>query len=84
MAKDIKGAKSAEEKAAVQATGTIKLTLVRSVIGYPKRQGATVRALGLHRTHETIEKADTPDNRSMAASISHLVRVESGEDTAAE
>ncbi len=69
-------AKTKPAEAAVESAGIIKLTLVRSPIGYPQRQKATVRALGLRRMHQTIEKADTPDNRSMAASIPHLVRVD--------
>lgn len=58
-----------------EAQGTIKLTLVRSPIGYPKNQKATVRALGLTRMHQVIEKADTPENRSMAGSIPHLIQI---------
>lgn len=69
-------AKTKTTEGAAESTATVKMTLVRSPIGYPERQKATVRALGFHRMNETIEKADTPDNRSMAASISHLVRIE--------
>jgi large subunit ribosomal protein L30 len=59
-----------------EAQGTIKLTLVRSPIGYPKNQKVTVRTLGLTRMNQTIEKADTPENRSMAGSVPHLIKVE--------
>jgi len=62
-------AKKATEK-------TIRVTLVRSPIGYPKPQKATVRALGLRRMHQTVEHADTPALRGMLAKVVHLIRVE--------
>ncbi len=54
----------------------LRITLVRSTIGYSKRQKNTVRALGLHRLHQTVEHADTPVLRGMIAKVSHLVTVE--------
>jgi large subunit ribosomal protein L30 len=54
----------------------IRITLVRSPIGYAERQKRTVRALGLHRLNQTVEQADSPALRGMIARISHLVRVE--------
>lgn len=55
---------------------TIRVTLARSPIGYPKDQKATVRALGLRRLHQTVEHADTPAIRGMIQKVIHLVRVE--------
>jgi large subunit ribosomal protein L30 len=55
---------------------TIKLTLVRSPIGFPKPQKATVRALGFHRLHETVEREDTPVLRGMLAKVIHMIRIE--------
>ncbi len=55
---------------------TIKVTLVKSPIGYCKRQKATVRALGLRRMNQTVEHLDTPVLRGMVAKVIHLVRVE--------
>ncbi len=55
---------------------TIKVTLVRSPIGYPKPQKATVRALGLHRLNQTVEHADSPALRGMVNAVIHLVRIE--------
>jgi large subunit ribosomal protein L30 len=57
-------------------TKAIRVTLVRSPIGYTERQKATVRALGLHRMHQTVEHIDSPSLRGMLASVSHLVDVE--------
>jgi len=61
------------KKAAVKR---LKVTQVRSVIGTPKDQGATVRALGLHRINDSIEKDDTPAVRGMLFKVKHLVKVE--------
>jgi len=55
---------------------TLKVTLVRSPIGYPKPQKATVRALGLRRMNQTVEHQDTPALRGMLVAVRHLVRVE--------
>jgi large subunit ribosomal protein L30 len=65
----------AESNGAATAAKTFKVTLVRSPIGYEKRQKATVKALGLHRMHQTVEKPDTPDMRAMVESVRHLVKV---------
>jgi large subunit ribosomal protein L30 len=54
----------------------VRVTLVKSPIGYSKRQKATVRALGLRRMHQTIEHVDSPVLRGMLAKVSHLVLVE--------
>ncbi len=55
---------------------TIRVTLVRSPIGYPKQQKATVRALGFHHLHQTVEHKDTPVIRGMLNKVVHLIRVE--------
>jgi large subunit ribosomal protein L30 len=54
----------------------IKVTLVRSPIGFPKPQKATVRALGFRRLHQTVEHEDTPVLRGMLAKVIHMVRIE--------
>jgi len=61
-----------------QETGgkTLRVTLVRSPIGYTKDQKATVRALGIHRMHQTVEHQDNPALRGMIQKIIHLVQVE--------
>jgi len=60
-----------------ETTGkTLRVTLVRSTIGYKKDQRATVRALGLHRLHETVEHRDTPALRGMLNKIIHLLKIE--------
>jgi len=55
---------------------TIKVTLVRSPIGFPEPQKATVRALGLHHMNQTVEQPDTPTLRGMLAKVIHMLRIE--------
>ncbi len=55
---------------------TIKVTLVRSPIGFPEPQKTTVRALGLRRLHQTVEHKDTPALRGMLAKVIHMIRIE--------
>jgi len=55
---------------------TIRVTLVRSPIGYTKNQKATVKALGLRRMHQTVEQKDNPAVRGMIQKIIHLVQIE--------
>jgi large subunit ribosomal protein L30 len=54
----------------------IKITLVHSPIGYPEPQKATVRALGFHRLHQTVEQEDTPVIRGMIAKVIHMIHIE--------
>ena len=54
----------------------IRVTLVRSPIGYTKDQRATARALGLRRMRQTVEHNDNPTLRGMIQKIIHLVQVE--------
>lgn len=54
----------------------IKIKLVKSPIGYSKRQKGTVRALGLKKINQIVEHDDTPVIRGMINKISHLVEVE--------
>ncbi len=54
----------------------IRVTLVRSPIGYTKDQRATAEALGLRRLHQTVEHKDTPALRGMIQKIVHLVQIE--------
>jgi len=55
---------------------TVLVTLVKSPIGFTKDQKATVKALGLHHLHETIEHKDTPALRGMLNKIVHLLKIE--------
>lgn len=55
---------------------TIKVTLVRSVIGTIASHRACVRGLGLRRLNHTVEIADTPEVRGMINKIGFLVKAD--------
>ena len=55
--------------------GRVRVTLVRSTIGFDKRQAEVVRGLGLRRLHQTVELRDLPSIRGMIRKVRHLVRV---------
>lgn len=61
---------------AQSAEKVIRVTLVRSPIGYTKDQRATANALGLRRLHQTVEHKDSPTLRGMIRKIIHLVQIE--------
>ena len=54
----------------------LKITLVRSTIGRPKDQKATVEALGLKKLNSSVIQDDVPQVRGMVTKVSHLVKVE--------
>lgn len=54
----------------------VKITLIRSLIGYPQDQRATVKALGLGKINSTAIKDDTPTIRGMLHKVRHPVKVE--------
>ncbi len=59
-----------------EAEKRLRITLVKSAIGYSEKQKATVRALGLHRINQTVEQADNPVIRGMVMKVNHLVKIE--------
>ena len=54
---------------------TIKVTLVRSPIGFNSRQGDVVRSMGLRRIRHTVELKDSPETRGLIHKVRHLVEV---------
>ena len=60
--------------------GRLKVTLVRSTIGFDKQQAEVVRGLGLRRLNHTVERQDVPSVRGMIRKVQHLVRVMKVED----
>lgn len=54
----------------------LKITQVKSVIGYKVDQKRTVEALGLRRIRHSVIKTDTPQIRGMVKKVTHLVTVE--------
>ena len=55
---------------------SIRITQIKSGIGYRKKAKNTLKALGLRKLNQTIEKKDTASIRGMINKISHLLKVE--------
>ena len=55
---------------------TVKVTLVKGLIGTRESHRATVRGLGLRRVNSVSELQDTPSVRGMINKVSYLLRVE--------
>ncbi len=53
---------------------TIKVTLVKSIIGTNPQHRACVRGLGLRRINHTVEVLDTPANRGMINRVSYMLK----------
>ncbi len=64
-----RAAKNAPERA------RISITLVKSTIGFNRKQAAVVQGLGLRRLNDTVDVADTPAMRGMIHKVRHLVQV---------
>jgi large subunit ribosomal protein L30 len=65
--------------AETQTTKKVRVTWVKSAIGYDVRHKATIRALGLHRLNQTVEMEDSPSLRGMLYLVKNLVRIEESE-----
>ncbi|HDH03256.1 MAG TPA: 50S ribosomal protein L30 [Actinobacteria bacterium] len=60
----------------VKQSTTLRVTLVKSVIGQKPKTRATVRGLGLRKINHMVEHQDTPDMRGMLHRVRHLIEVE--------
>ena len=58
-----------------EASGTVKIKMIGSVIGCPEKQRATVRGLGLRKMNQVVERIDSPEVRGMVKKIPHLVTI---------
>ena len=56
-------------------TRKVRITLVKSPIGFDRTQAATVQGMGLRRIGHSVELVDTPATRGMIRKVQHLVRV---------
>ena len=54
---------------------TLKVTLVKSLIGRLSHHKACATGLGLKKIHQTVEVLDTPENRGMVDKIYYMVKV---------
>ena len=56
--------------------GTLKVTLVKSMIGRPEKHRKVLRGMGLTKLNRTVELQDTPSIRGMINVVAHLVKAE--------
>ena len=71
-----KGATAGSGAGKPDGAGSIAVTLEKSIHGQLRHIAASVRGLGLRRRHQTVQVADTAQNRGMIRAASHLLRVE--------
>lgn len=57
------------------AEATLKIQLISSPIGSPEKHKKIVRALGLHKMNQMVEKPDSPGFRGMAKKVPHLLKI---------
>lgn len=62
--------------------GSLKVKLVRSMIGRPEKHRKVLRGMGLTRLNKTVEFKDSPEVRGMIDKVSHLVSTEEKIDEA--
>lgn len=60
----------------VKKMAKLRVKWVKSSIGCPKDQKATIQSLGLRKLQQTVEHEDTPVIRGMVRKVIHLVQVE--------
>ena len=53
----------------------LRVTQIRSGIGFDKKQSLALKGLGLRRLRHTVEVADTPGTRGLILKVRHLVEV---------
>ncbi len=66
----------ANQRTDSKGTGSLKVTLVKSPIGFNRNQGVVLRGLGLRRIRHTVEVKDTVQTRGMLHKVRHLVTVQ--------
>jgi large subunit ribosomal protein L30 len=54
----------------------IRITWIKSAIGYEESQRKTIKPLGFHRLNESVVREDTNSVRGMINKVRHLVKVE--------
>ena len=55
---------------------SLKVTQLKSTIGFDRKQALALRGLGLRRIRHTVQVQDTPSNRGLLLKVRHLVKVE--------
>ncbi len=65
----------AKAKAVKKAGAKLRITQIRSGIGFDKKQSVVLRGLGLRRMRHTVEVPDTAGIRGMLHKVRHLITV---------
>ena len=71
--------KNAKIKKGAGPAKTLRIRLVRSLIGYPKSQRVVARGLGLRKINSEVVRQDCPEIRGMINKITHVLKVEAVE-----
>jgi large subunit ribosomal protein L30 len=66
----------ANQRTDTKGTGTVKVTLKVSPIGFKSNQRDVVRSMGLRRIRHTVELKDTAETRGLIHKVRHLVEVQ--------
>lgn len=56
-------------------SNTLQITLVKSLIGTPKKHRNIVEGLGLKKLNRTVVRPDTPEIRGMINKINHMIHI---------
>ena len=65
----------ANQRTDTKGKGVVKVTLVRSPIGFNRKQSEVARSMGLTRLRQTVELKDSPSTRGLIHKVRHLVTV---------
>jgi len=68
----------AKAQAKTAAAKRVKVTQIRSGIGFDRKQSLALRGLGLRRIRHTVDLEDTPSVRGLILKVRHLVLVDEG------
>jgi large subunit ribosomal protein L30 len=66
----------AKKTTKAEAPGRLKVTQIRSGIGFDKKQSLALKGLGLRRIRHTVDVVDTPSTRGLILKVRHLLKVE--------
>ena len=61
---------------AAETAKRLRITQVRSEIGFDRKQALALQGLGLRRIRHTVEVVDTPETRGLILKVRHLVTVD--------
>jgi large subunit ribosomal protein L30 len=58
----------------------LKITLVRSLVGYPRSQRAVAKGLGLRKLQSHVVRRESPETLGMVRKLAHVLKVEATEE----